>query len=86
MARLGTVAGPGPLFHVDLRLRPFGRRGPLSLSARATVDYYERHGQPWERQAWLRARPIAGRTDLAEAVLRDLRPFVFRLVRTSTTR
>lgn len=67
-----------PLFRVDLRLRPFGTRGPLSTSVSATEAYYERHGRPWERQVWLRARPLAGRLDLGALLLRRLTPFVYR--------
>lgn len=67
-----------PLFRVDLRLRPFGSRGPLSTSLAATEAYYERHGRPWERQVWLRARPLAGRLDLGAVLLRRLTPFVYR--------
>ena len=66
-----------PLFHVDLRLRPFGTRGPLSLSLSAVERYYERHGRGWERQAWLRAQPVAGDRELGAEVLRRLEPFVW---------
>jgi glutamate-ammonia-ligase adenylyltransferase len=66
-----------PLFHVDLRLRPFGSRGPLSLSSSALEAYYERHGRGWERQAWLRAHPIAGNRALGAEILRRLEPFVW---------
>ncbi len=66
-----------PLFHVDLRLRPFGSRGPLSISASGLERYYERHGRGWERQAWLRARPIAGNLELGGSVLRRLEPFIW---------
>lgn len=66
-----------PLFHVDLRLRPFGSRGPLSLSSSALERYYERHGRGWERQAWLRARPVAGNLELGNSVLARLAPFVW---------
>lgn len=77
---LRLVEGSGvwrPLFHVDLRLRPFGSRGPLSLSVSALERYYERHGRGWERQAWLRARPVAGNLAIGEEVLRRLAPFVW---------
>lgn len=66
-----------PLFHVDLRLRPFGSRGPLTISASGLESYYERHGRGWERQVWLRARPIAGALALGELVLTRLAPFVW---------
>jgi glutamate-ammonia-ligase adenylyltransferase len=77
---LRLVEGNGiwrPLFHVDLRLRPFGSRGPLSLSCSALERYYERHGRGWERQAWLRARPVAGNLELGNQLLARLAPFVW---------
>ncbi len=67
-----------PLFRVDLRLRPFGTRGPLSMSMSGTESYYERHGRDWERQVWLRARPVAGNLSIGEQLLRRLEPFVYR--------
>ncbi len=67
-----------PLFRVDLRLRPFGARGALSLSSSATEAYYERHGRAWERQVWLRARHVGGNPSLSSSLLEFLRPFVFR--------
>ena len=67
-----------PLFRVDLRLRPFGSRGPVSISASGLRNYYERHGRNWERQVWLRAKPLAGAVKLGEGIVRDLRPFMYR--------
>ena len=67
-----------PLFRVDMRLRPFGTRGPIVMSATATESYYERHGRPWERQAWIRARPVAGQRALGDSLLARLTPFVYR--------
>lgn len=67
-----------PLFRVDMRLRPFGTRGPLSMSLAATESYYERHGRSWERQVWIRARPIAGNQELGKLLMERLIPFVYR--------
>jgi glutamate-ammonia-ligase adenylyltransferase len=79
VVRLLEGEGPyRPLFRVDLRLRPFGARGALSLSSSATEAYYERHGRAWERQVWLRARHVGGNPALSESLLWFLRPFVFR--------
>ncbi|MEM6292127.1 MAG: hypothetical protein AAGA54_12705 [Myxococcota bacterium] len=67
-----------PVFRVDLRLRPFGARGALSLSVSATEAYYEKHGRAWERQVWLRARHVGGNAALSGRLTSFLRPFVFR--------
>ena len=60
---LGAV-GPEPTLSVDADLRPEGRNGPLARSFDAYVEYYARWSSPWESQALLRARPVAGDEEL----------------------
>lgn len=62
---LGSV-GPEPTLSVDADLRPEGRNGPLARSFDAHVEYYQRWSSPWESQALLRARPVAGDPALGE--------------------
>lgn len=50
---------------IDADLRPEGKKGPLSRSLESFREYYQRWMQTWERQALLRARPIAGSDALA---------------------
>jgi glutamate-ammonia-ligase adenylyltransferase len=45
---------------VDASLRPWGRQGPLARSLEAYAEYHRRWVETWERQALLRARPVAG--------------------------
>lgn len=54
----------GRCFRVDADLRPEGRDGPLVRSLASYESYWERWAEPWERQALLRAAPIAGDDDL----------------------
>jgi glutamate-ammonia-ligase adenylyltransferase len=56
-------AGPAHLYDVDPDLRPEGRDGPLVRTLDAWTAYVDRWAQPWERLAWVKARPVAG--DLA---------------------
>ena len=65
------------VFRVDLRLRPEGARGAIANSLASTEHYYETFGRPWERQAWIKARPCAGDLELGAELVRTLRPFVF---------
>lgn len=67
----------GFLYRVDLRLRPWGGAGALVTTAAAYVNYLEKHGQLWEKQALLKARPIAGNLALGSELLQRLEPFVF---------
>lgn len=62
-ALLRLVNGATPaerIFAVDAGLRPEGRDGPLARSLDGYRTYHERWAQTWERQALLRARPVAG--------------------------
>ena len=57
--------GPdGPLYRVDMRLRPHGKTGPLVPSVSNLINYYESWGEAWERQALIKARFVAGDRDL----------------------
>ena len=76
-ASLGSVTEDDIVFHVDLRLRPEGGRGAIANSLASLERYYETWGHPWERQAWLKARPSAGNHELGEQVLSTLRPFIY---------
>src|SRR5579883_1173542 len=67
----------GACFRVDLRLRPEGTTGPIVNALPAAERYYESFGRPWERQAWIKARPVAGDRDLGEQALSLLEPFVW---------
>jgi glutamate-ammonia-ligase adenylyltransferase len=76
-AAIGEVTELDVVFRVDLRLRPEGSRGPIANSLPSMERYYEAWGRPWERQAWLKARPCAGSRALGARVLATLEPFVF---------
>jgi glutamate-ammonia-ligase adenylyltransferase len=80
-AALSEVTEDDTVFRVDLRLRPEGAKGAIANSLVQMERYYETFGRPWERQAWIKARPCAGDPALGAEVMATLRPFVFpRLV------
>ncbi|MFO1432424.1 MAG: bifunctional [glutamate--ammonia ligase]-adenylyl-L-tyrosine phosphorylase/[glutamate--ammonia-ligase] adenylyltransferase [Candidatus Competibacteraceae bacterium] len=62
---LTTRTGAGELYEVDTRLRPSGRAGLLVSSTTAFADYQRHQAWTWEHQALVRARVVAGPTDLA---------------------
>ena len=66
------------VFQVDLRLRPQGKDGELVPSMEGALDHYQTHGQAWERQALLKARPVAGVRNIGSAFLQELHPYIFR--------
>jgi len=68
----------GTAYRVDLRLRPDGSHGPICLSFDSTLSYYDVKGRTWERQAFIKARPIAGDRSLGRELLTRLEPWVYR--------
>jgi glutamate-ammonia-ligase adenylyltransferase len=57
---LSKVDQEGFLYRTDLRLRPHGSNGPLVPTIDSLMNYYESWSEPWERQALIKARFIAG--------------------------
>ncbi|HXV13705.1 MAG TPA: hypothetical protein VEC56_05825, partial [Candidatus Krumholzibacteria bacterium] len=74
---INALTEEGYLYRVDLRLRPDGKAGPLVNSEAALRVYYENRGRPWEFQALLKARTIAGDAELGARVLETLAKLIF---------
>lgn len=68
----------GAAYRVDLRLRPHGSTGPVVMPAEQLVQHYDQAGRTWERQAWVKARCVAGDASLGSRVLSDLEPWIYR--------
>jgi [glutamine synthetase] adenylyltransferase / [glutamine synthetase]-adenylyl-L-tyrosine phosphorylase len=62
---LSAVTAEGTCFEVDANLRPEGRNGPLSRTLGSYQAYWDRWAQPWELQALIKVRPVAGDRELA---------------------
>jgi glutamate-ammonia-ligase adenylyltransferase len=65
---------PDPPIALDADLRPEGKQGPLVRSLDSYAAYYWRWSAPWERQALLRARPVAGDAGLGSAFVNLVDP------------
>ncbi|UCH84993.1 MAG: hypothetical protein JSW50_04690 [Candidatus Latescibacterota bacterium] len=75
-----ALAGSTPegyLYRTDLRLRPDGDSGPLVNTLTGMRIYYENRGRPWEFQAMLKARVIAGDRSVGEAFLESVQGLFF---------
>jgi glutamate-ammonia-ligase adenylyltransferase len=63
------------VFHIDLQLRPYGKAGSQAVSLESFAKYYAPDGPAWpyERQALVKLRPIAGNDKLGNQLckLRD---------------
>lgn len=73
-------SGPGmepPLWPVDAALRPEGKQGPLVRTVESHVAYYQRWAQTWEFQALLKARLVAGDTEVGTGYLEAVGTYVW---------
>lgn len=68
----------GFVVRVDMRLRPGGEAAPLFQSLTETEHYYQTQGETWERQALIKARPIAGNLAEGQMFLKNLSPLIFK--------
>ena len=66
------------IYDNDLDLRPEGTEGTLTRSREGYRIYHQRWAEVWERQAMLRARPVAGDPELGARFVEMLRPFVWQ--------
>ncbi len=67
----------GPLFRIDLRLRPEGSTGPIVRSVESMENYYAAMGETWERMALIKARCVCGDAEVGYELLQRLQPFIF---------
>jgi len=63
--------GRGMLYRIDLRLRPYGAAGAIVRSMESYENYYKLYAEPWEVQALLRSRVVAGGLDNQWEALRQ---------------
>ena len=75
---LSETTGQGFAYRVDMRLRPHGRQGPICPTVEQTLAYYDTQGRTWERQAYIKARPMAGDIELGHQFLDELEPWIYR--------
>lgn len=75
---IGEQTAEGHVFRVDMRLRPQGTQGTLTASLHAYELAYESWGETWQRQALIKARPVAGDFAVGRAFLEMVAPFVYR--------
>jgi len=57
---LTSLTGEGRLYEVDMRLRPSGNAGPLSVSLHSFATYQRESAWTWEHLALTRARVVSG--------------------------
>ena len=75
--RLKGNTGGGEIYELDLRLRPFGSGGAIALTLAGYQNYYEKDAETWERQALIRARPVAGDVELGQEFVKQAQAFAY---------
>jgi glutamate-ammonia-ligase adenylyltransferase len=75
--RLTQATSQGQVFRVDLRLRPEGPQGDLTVSIRSALDYYARRARDWELQMLIKARHSAGDSRLTRTFLRGVESHIY---------
>jgi len=67
------------VFHIDLRLRPHGKSGPLSVHLGQLINYYRENGEAaqFERQSLIKLRWVAGDEALGREVERHRDRFTY---------
>jgi glutamate-ammonia-ligase adenylyltransferase len=77
---LRAIGGSTPaerLYRIDAGLRPEGRNGALVRSIEGYAHYWANYALVWERQAMIRARPVAGDRAVGRRLLEVLEPAVW---------
>jgi glutamate-ammonia-ligase adenylyltransferase len=75
---LSRLTPEGPVFRIDLRLRPQGSEGEPAVGLSQALRYYSEVAHDWELQAMIKARHSAGDLALAREFLRAVQPHVYR--------
>ncbi len=76
IAALTAPDASGPMYAVDMRLRPSGNKGPVAVSLASFMQYHAAPGSgawTWERMALTRARVVAGPAALRARVAAAIR-------------
>jgi len=74
---LAHITAEGFLYRVDMRLRPWGKVGPLVSSLESFLTYLKKNARLWEKQALLKVRVVAGNPEVGKTFLRQARPLIF---------
>lgn len=69
IAALSAPTAEGPLYAIDMQLRPSGGKGPIAVRLSRFARYYAEEAWTWELLALTRARVVAGDAALGDEAL-----------------
>jgi glutamate-ammonia-ligase adenylyltransferase len=75
---LDEITVDGFVFRTDIRLRPFGDSGPITMTFDGMENYYQTQAREWERYAMIKARQVAGDFNTGAQLMAMLKAFVYR--------
>ena len=78
IALLSTYTAEGQCYRVDLRLRPDGTLGEISISEDGAKTYYEQRARDWEKQMLIKARISAGEPEPGAGLLEFVEPLIYQ--------
>ncbi|MDE2363895.1 MAG: bifunctional [glutamine synthetase] adenylyltransferase/[glutamine synthetase]-adenylyl-L-tyrosine phosphorylase [Hyphomicrobiales bacterium] len=78
ISALTVATRRGPLYEVDMRLRPSGKKGPLAVQLSSFIAYQREEAETWEHMALTRARPISGDASLIERAAQEIASVISR--------
>ena len=74
---LSGFSADGPVFRVDLRLRPQGSSGEMVAGCAQALRYYQSVAHDWELQAVLKLRPSAGDAGLGRGFVERVQELIY---------
>ncbi|HEX4802940.1 MAG TPA: hypothetical protein VFV14_05490, partial [Myxococcaceae bacterium] len=77
-ALLSTYTAEGMCYRVDLRLRPDGSLGEVSIPLEGAKRYYAERARDWELQMMIKARVAAGHRPTGRALLEFVEPRIYK--------
>lgn len=86
VAALTAPGAEGPIYPIDMRLRPSGNKGPVAVSLAAFRRYHAEEAWTWERLALTRARVLAATRGFGATVAAAVREALCRAVPAATIR
>jgi glutamate-ammonia-ligase adenylyltransferase len=75
---LSSYTSDGQCYRVDLRLRPDGTLGEISISEEGARTYYSQRARDWEKQMLIKGRVSAGEPEPGNALLEFVEPLIYQ--------